>query len=140
MGKVISLVDIYTNELRLVLSYYGNTFSDKTELCWIIQRIKEVSKPTKFKEINDPLGIPAELLSLKLFEENDHAKRIQIIRDTFNEIIKRDRESRPIINETISNRFVERKEADDGQNSPSSPPRIYCKESAFGNEQEITEG
>ena len=46
------MVELYTNQLRLVLQQYQNTASDIQELHWAKSRIIQKSKNNIYKEIN----------------------------------------------------------------------------------------
>lgn len=46
------MIDLYRNQLRLVLEGYRQTLSDMSELSWAIERIKVKSSENRWKQIN----------------------------------------------------------------------------------------
>lgn len=46
------MIELYTNQLSIVLQQYQQTFSDINELYWAKNRIIEKSKNNIYKEIN----------------------------------------------------------------------------------------
>lgn len=46
------MIELYTNQLRIVLQQYRNTVSDIQELYWAKNRIINKSKNNIYKEIN----------------------------------------------------------------------------------------